>query len=159
MYNMQHHTCSSFFALLSLPRCTSLSEVFLLLYSWIFTSFIPGLSDKIKQRCINQAFCSFMQKAVGFSALKDLTPNPSCLLGFLPAWVCDIRRQKGLAASVVWTACASAQPAWMQSLGGRGIGICLEAHTSVPWTEGRWVFIWVMGSINDTGLNSCCSLG
>lgn len=118
---MQHHTCSSLFALLSLPRCTSLKEVFLLLYSQIFTSFIPGLSDNIKQRCINQAFAAFMQKAVGFAALKDLTPNLSCLLGFLPAWVCDIRRQKDLAANVVWTACASAQPAWMQSHGGRGI--------------------------------------
>lgn len=76
MYNMQHHTCSSLFALLSLPRCTSLKEVFLLLYSQIFTSFIPGLSDKIKQRCINQAFCCFYAKSSWVFCFKGPDSKP-----------------------------------------------------------------------------------
>lgn len=125
----------------------------------VFTDFFfflsPGLSDKIKQHCINQASCCFYAKSSWICCFKVLDSKPELSFGLLTTWVCDIRRHKGLAASVVWAACPLHSQPGCKVMEGEEFGICLEAHSSVPWTEGHWVFIWVMGSMNKTRFNSC----
>lgn len=101
-----------------------------------------------------------MPKAVEFANLKNLFPNTSWLLGFLPTQVCDIQRCRAWLPAWFRLPVLPArhrQPAWMQKHQRRGIWICLEARRQPvsPWTEDGWAFVWVTGIVNKTRLNSC----